>query len=266
MNKDDQKLAVDKPIVGIVMGDPAGIGPEITIKAVAHPEIREVCLPIVIGDRRVVSQALDSFGKGAGIKVLKDLFRDSFDPESVNILDTGNVDLKQIAAGQASAAGGRAVFEDIQRAVELARDKKIHGFVAGPHNKYSVNLAGVHFAGYPPLVAKLTGSRYAFNMLTAGAIRIVGATLHVALKDVSKLTPDLVQATIQAAGRRSKLNSQPPHRGCGLNPHCGEGLGGRRRSSNPIEGACKAGFESSVLFPRTFCGPPKRRNTTPMWP
>ena len=232
------------------MGDPAGIGPEITIKAVAHPEIREVCLPIVIGDRRVVSQALDSFGKGAGIKVLKDLFRDSFDPESVNVLDTGNVDLKQIAAGQASAAGGRAVFEDIQRAVELARDKKIHGFVAGPHNKYSVNLAGVHFAGYPPLVAKLTGSRYAFNMLTAGAIRIVGATLHVALKDVSKtLTPELVQATILAAGDAVKKLGIPKPRiaVAGLNPHCGEeGLFGEEDETiikPAIERARKAGFE-----------------------
>ena len=153
----------EKPIVGIVMGDPAGIGPEITIKAVGQPEIREVCLPIVIGDRGVVSRTLDSFGEGAGIKILREISRDSFEPERVNVLDTGNVDLKQITVGQASAAGGRAVFEDIQRAVELARDKKIHGFVAGPHNKYSVNLAGVHFAGYPPLVAKLTGSRYAFQ-------------------------------------------------------------------------------------------------------
>jgi len=250
MNKDDQKLAVDKPIVGIVMGDPAGIGPEITIKAVAHPEIREVCLPIVIGDRGVVSQALDSFGEEAGIKVLKDLSRDSFDPESVNVLDTGNVNLKQIASGQASAAGGRAVFEDIQRAVELARDKKIHGFVAGPHNKYSVNLAGVHFAGYPPLVAKLTGSRYAFNMLISGAIRIVGATLHVALKDVSKtLTPELVQATILAAGDAVKKLGIPKPRiaVAGLNPHCGEeGLFGEEDETiikPAIEGARKAGFE-----------------------
>jgi len=197
-----------------------------------------------------VSRALDSFGEEAGIKVLKDLSRDSFDPESVNVLDTGNVNLKQIASGQASAAGGRAVFEDIQRAVELARDKKIHGFVAGPHNKYSVNLAGVHFAGYPPLVAKLTGSRYAFNMLISGAIRIVGATLHVALKDVSKtLTPELVQATILAAGDAVKKLGIPKPRiaVAGLNPHCGEeGLFGEEDETiikPAIEGAREAGFE-----------------------
>ncbi|MBP1724419.1 MAG: 4-hydroxythreonine-4-phosphate dehydrogenase PdxA, partial [Deltaproteobacteria bacterium] len=214
------------------------------------PEIREICLPIVIGDQGVVSQVLNPLGKEAGIKFLKELSRDFFDPGMVNVLDTGNVDLKQITAGQASAAGGRAVFEDLQRAVELARGKKIDGFVAGPHNKYSVNLAGVHFAGYPPLVARLTGSRYAFNMLTAGGIRIVGATLHVALKDVSKtLTPDLVQATILAAGDAVKRLGIPDPRiaVAGLNPHCGEeGLFGEEDETilkPAIERARQAGFQ-----------------------
>jgi 4-hydroxythreonine-4-phosphate dehydrogenase len=246
----------EKPIVGIVMGDPAGIGPEITIRAVGHPEIREVCLPIIIGDRGVVSQALDFLGKGAGIKILQEISRDSFDPERVNVLDTGNVELRQITVGQASAAGGRSVFEDIRRAVDLSREKRIEAFVAGPHNKYSVNLAGVHFAGYPPLVAKLTGSRYAFNMLISGAIRIVGATLHVALKDVSKtLTPDLVQATIQAAGEAVKKLGIPNPRiaVAGLNPHCGEeGLFGEEDETiikPAIEGARKAGIEAFGPLP-----------------
>jgi 4-hydroxythreonine-4-phosphate dehydrogenase len=147
------------------------------------------------------------------------------DPHLVNVLDTDNVDMDKVQVGQASAIGGRAVFEDTKRAVLLVEDKKIGGIVAGPHNKYSVNLAGVHFAGYPPLLAKLTGSRYAFNMLVAGPIRIVGATLHMALKDVSKsLTPDLVQATIEAADAVVKRLgvAQPRIAVAGLNPHCGE--------------------------------------------
>jgi 4-phospho-D-threonate 3-dehydrogenase / 4-phospho-D-erythronate 3-dehydrogenase len=97
--------------------------------------------------------------------------------------------------------------------------------VLGPHNKYSVNLAGVSFAGYPPLLAKLTGSRYAFNMLVAGSIRIVGATLHLPLKEVSQvLTQDLVLATIEAANgavKRLGIN-EPKIAVAGVNPHCGE--------------------------------------------
>ena len=232
------------------MGDPAGIGPEITVKALAQAEILEVCRPIVIGDQKVVKKALDSFGAGMGLKVLRNIETDLMDFRRVNVLDTENVDIDKVQAGQASATGGRAVFEDMKRAVLLTEEKKIDGIVAGPHNKYSVNLAGVHFAGYPPLLAKLTGSRYAFNMLVAGPIRIVGATLHMALKDVSKsLTPDLVQATIEAANTAVKRLGviQPRIAVAGLNPHCGEeGLFGEEDDEvikPAIEEARKSGVQ-----------------------
>ncbi|NTW12201.1 MAG: hypothetical protein HGA30_02700, partial [Anaerolineales bacterium] len=215
----------EKPIIGITMGDPAGIGPEIVVKSVLSPGILRACRPVVVGDKRIVKKALGTFGSGAGMKVLPDISPELLNPKQVNVLDTADADPDQIETGRASAAGGRAVFEDIQRAVKLTEERKIGGFVAGPHNKYSVNLAGIHFAGYPPFLAQLTGSRYAFNMLVAGTIRIVGATLHVALKDVSKtLTPELVEATIRAAGEAvKKLGIENPRLAvAGLNPHCGE--------------------------------------------
>jgi 4-hydroxythreonine-4-phosphate dehydrogenase len=190
------------------------------------------------------------------MKVLPDISPELLNPKQVNVLDTADADPDQIETGRASAAGGRAVFEDIQRAVKLTEERKIGGFVAGPHNKYSVNLAGVHFAGYPPFLAQLTGSRYAFNMLVAGTIRIVGATLHVALKDVSKtLTPELVEATIRAAGEAvKKLGIENPRIAvAGLNPHCGEeGLFGEEDEAvikPAIAGARRAGFEVSGPLP-----------------
>jgi 4-hydroxy-L-threonine phosphate dehydrogenase PdxA len=108
----------EKPIVGITMGDPAGIGPEITIKAVFHPEILQVCRPVIVGDKRVVKQALEVFGAGA-IMALPDISHNFLDLERVNVFDTADVDPNQIETGRASAAGGRAVFEDIQRAVQM---------------------------------------------------------------------------------------------------------------------------------------------------
>jgi len=243
-------VSIEKPIVGVTMGDPAGIGPEIVIKAVSHPEILGICRPVVVGDKRVARRALEAFGAGAEIKVLADIPPDLVSSGRVNVFDTAAADPDQIETGRASAAGGRAVFEDIQQAVKLTEKKKIGGFVAGPHNKYSVNLAGVHFAGYPPFLAQLTGSRYAFNMLISGTIRIVGATLHVALKDVSKtLTPELVGATIRAAGEAvRKLGIENPRLAvAGLNPHCGEeGLFGEEDEAiikPAIEEARKTGVE-----------------------
>jgi 4-phospho-D-threonate 3-dehydrogenase / 4-phospho-D-erythronate 3-dehydrogenase len=246
----------EKPKVGITMGDPAGIGPEITVKALSQAEIAEACRPIVIGDQQVLKKALDSFGAGMGLKVLRNMEGDPMDPQMINVLDTGNVDVDKVQVGQASAAGGRAVFEDIKRAVLLAEGKKIAGIIAGPHNKYSVNLAGVHFAGYPPLLAKLTGSRHAFNMLVAGPIRIVGVTLHMALKDVSRsLTADLVRATIEAADAAVKRLGviQPRIAVAGLNPHCGEeGLFGEEDDEiirPAIEGARKSGVQAFGPLP-----------------
>jgi 4-hydroxythreonine-4-phosphate dehydrogenase len=248
--EDEKIVSEEKPIVGITMGDPAGIGPEIVIKAVFHPDVLQACRPVVVGDKRVGNKALRAFGGGRGMKILPEISYPLLDPERVNVFDTTSADPEGIETGRASAAGGRAVFEDIQRAVQLTNEKRIGGFVAGPHNKYSVNLAGVHFAGYPPFLAQLTGSRYAFNMLVAGSIRIVGATLHVALKDVSKtLTPDLVEATIRAAGEAvRKLGIESPRIAvAGLNPHCGEeGLFGEEDEAvikPAMARARKAGFE-----------------------
>ena len=246
----------EKPIIGITMGDPAGIGPEIVVKSVLSPGILRACRPVVVGDKRIVKKALGVFGSGAGMKVLPDISPELLNPKQVNVLDTADADPDQIETGRASAAGGRAVFEDIQGAVKLTEERKIGGFVAGPHNKYSVNLAGIHFAGYPPFLAQLTGSRYAFNMLVAGTIRIVGATLHVALKDVSKtLTPELVEAAIRAAGEAvKKLGIENPRLAvAGLNPHCGEeGLFGEEDEAvikPAIAGARRAGFEVSGPLP-----------------
>ena len=246
----------DKPIVGITMGDPAGIGPEITAKAVVSPEIRGVCRPVIIGDERVARKALRKEKVDFSVRSISSPGEGAWDAPEIRILDTRNADPEKIAPGQPSAAGGRAVFEDIQRAVRLAQGKQISGIVAGPHNKYSVNLAGVPFAGYPPLIAQLTESPYAFNMLVSGSIRIVGATLHLALKDVCRaISKELVLAVIEAvqeALNRLKI-PRPEIAVAGLNPHCGEeGLFGTEEETvigPAIETAQKKGIRVSGPYP-----------------
>jgi 4-hydroxythreonine-4-phosphate dehydrogenase len=238
------------------MGDPAGIGPEITVKAVVSPEIQEVCRPMIIGDARVARKALRAGKVDLSMRAVSSPGEAAWDSAEVPILDTRNADPEKIAVGQPSAVGGRAVFEDVQRAVQLAREKQLSGIVAGPHNKYSVNLAGVPFAGYPPLIARLTGSPYAFNMLVSGRIRIVGATLHLALKDVCRaISKELVLAVMEAV--QTALNRlgipHPRIAVAGLNPHCGEeGLFGTEEETvigPAIETAQKRGIEASGPYP-----------------
>lgn len=238
------------------MGDPAGIGPEITVKAVVSPEVQDVCRPMIIGDARVARKALRAEKVDLSMRAVSSPGEAAWDAAEVPILDTRNADPEKIAVGQPSAVGGRAVFEDVQRAVQLAREKQLSGIVAGPHNKYSVNLAGVPFAGYPPLIARLTGSPYAFNMLVSGRIRIVGATLHLALKDVCRaISKELVLAVMEAV--QTALNRlgipHPRIAVAGLNPHCGEeGLFGTEEETvigPAIETAQKRGIEASGPYP-----------------
>jgi 4-hydroxythreonine-4-phosphate dehydrogenase len=247
---------MNKPIVGITMGDPAGIGPEITVKAIISPQIQKVCRPLIIGDARVARKVLRAEKVGLPIRAVSSLGEAAWDAAEVRILDTRNADPEKIAVGGPSAVGGRAVFEDVQKSVRLAQEKKISGIVAGPHNKYSVNLAGIPFAGYPPLIAQLTGSPYAFNMLVSGRIRIVGATLHLALKDVCRaISKDLVLAAIEAV--QTALNRLgiplPRIAVAGLNPHCGEeGLFGTEEEmviGPAIETAQKKGIRVSGPYP-----------------
>jgi 4-hydroxythreonine-4-phosphate dehydrogenase len=238
------------------MGDPAGIGPEITVKAILSPEIQNLCRPVIIGDARVVRKALRAEKADLPIRTLSSPGEADWDAAEVRILDTQNADPEKIAVGQPSALGGRSVFEDVQKAVDLAQGKQISGIVAGPHNKYSVNLAGIPFAGYPPLIAKLTGSPHAFNMLVSGPIRVVGATLHLALREVCQvISRDLVLATLVAV--QSALNrlgiARPRIAVAGLNPHCGEeGLFGTEEETiigPAIETAQKRGINATGPYP-----------------
>jgi 4-hydroxythreonine-4-phosphate dehydrogenase len=251
-----KKLNEGKPIVGITMGDPAGIGPEISVKSMASPAIQDLCRPLIIGDARVIRMALRAEKIELPLRVISSVDEAHGSSVPFHILDTQSADPGKIVVGQPSAVGGKAVFEDVQLAVKLAQKRQISGIAAGPHNKYSVNLAGIPFAGYPPLIAKLTQSPYAFNMLVSGSIRIVGATLHLPLKDVSHaLTPELILATIEAAQVAVKrLGISHPKIGVtGLNPHCGEeGLFGSEEEMvicPAIQAAQKKGIDASGPCP-----------------
>lgn len=217
-----------KPILGITMGDPAGIGPEITIRALSNREIRILCRPVVIGDADVFEKAFSKYGTSQEIHEIKAIDKADFKSGKINVLDVNNIDLSKLRMGEANAMNGNAVLEDTKKAVELASEKKIDGVVAGPHNKKAVNMAGHHFEGYPYLLAELTGtpSENVFNMLVANSLRVTGVTLHVPLKKVSDLlTRERILTAIEVVNKALKdLNiKEPKIVVAGLNPHAGEG-------------------------------------------
>jgi len=179
---------VNKPRIGITVGDPAGIGPEISIKAAADPKVLDLCEPVLYGPHD--AKALQPF-----------------------------------TPGQVSADAGRAAYDAIVMAVEQARAGRIDAIATAPINKEAFALAGIPFKGHTDLLAMLTKSGPAVMMFYAEQLRVVLATVHVALRDVpSLLTRELADFVIDITARELPRFGYPRPRiaVAGLNPHAGE--------------------------------------------
>ncbi len=195
-----------RPRVAITAGDPAGIGPEIAARAAADPRVTEACDPIV-------------FGPDAG---------------------------KSFPSGQLSAEAGRAAYDTIVRAVDAATTGAVDAMATAPVNKEAFKLAGLPWAGHTDLLGHLTGARQVAMMFYSEPLRVVLATVHVPLADVSRvLTQATMDATIALTARElPRFGYERPRIGvAGLNPHAGEhGLFGREEETAiaPAIASCRA--------------------------
>lgn len=223
------------PLLGITMGDPAGIGPEVIAKAVAGRRLRNVCHPIVIGSFPVMEQTI----KALKLK-LKALRVDRHERQpwregTVAVLDPLEQPLKRFRQGVAAAATGAASVAFINKGVELAQIGCIDGIVTAPINKEAINMAGCRYPGHTELLADLTRAKESGMMIIGGPLRIMFVTTHVAIKDLPSL---LTRAKIEKAIRLAQLaltqlfGIKKPKIGiAALNPHAGEhGLFGNEES------------------------------------
>lgn len=240
---------VSRPVVGITMGDPAGIGPEICLRAVVDPRVQRAALPVIIGDggalervrrvsrvtrrMRTIASPVEARGDGA-----------------VEVLDLKNVDLAACPPGVVSAAAGRAAVEYVFKSIELATSGQIAAAVTAPLNKEAMRRAGFPFAGHTEIYAERTGTRDYSMMLVVGRLRVLHVSAHVALREaVTRVTRERVLTVIRLAGvAASMLGVRAPQIGvAGLNPHAGEGgLFGREEIEQiapAIEAARAEGFD-----------------------
>jgi 4-hydroxythreonine-4-phosphate dehydrogenase len=220
------------PRIGITMGDPAGVGPEVVLKALKHLDVYAMCRPLVIGDRA----RLDAVGKIVGVSV-------EDDDLPFECLDLGLVPAN-LPFGKVSAAAGEAAYRYIERAVKMALGREIDAICTAPINKEAMNAAGHKFPGHTELLARLTGTQEVSLTLLAPKLRVVHVTAHIGLLDaIAKIDAPLIERTI-ARGRELLLRSgmQEPRIGvCGINPHAGEGgLFGRGEEETKIAPAIAA--------------------------
>ena len=249
-------MTLVRPTLGITMGDPAGVGPEITVKALAQPETARACRPIVIGDRSVMAATLELLRSPLELHTVRSPAECRFAPDSIECLDLGNVDAARLPKGCVSAEAGRAAHAFIERAVTLCRSGEIDGLVTAPINKESLAAAGVEHSGHTEILARLSGTTDFAMLLMGRELKVIHVTTHVALRQVPDLvTRDRVLRVIRLAHRAMNGLGQPRPRiaVCGLNPHAGEdGLFGdeeRTRIVPAVEAARSEGLDVSGPLP-----------------
>jgi len=208
------------------MGDPAGNGPEITMKALCRKEIYETCRPLVIGDIKMLEQAARIIGRpDLTVRRVSDPAEGEYTFGTVDVYHMDLVDLDKFAFGKVSAMCGEAAFQSVKKAIELAMEGKIDGTVTNALNKEAINLAGRHYSGHTEIYAEFTNTPKYTMMLAHHNLRVVHVSTHVSLRqacDAVKKERVLDVIRIAHQGCRS-LGIQRPRIGvAGLNPHAGE--------------------------------------------
>ena len=228
----------EKPIIAVTMGDPAGNGPEITIKALSHIDIYDRCRPIVVGDTKILEQA-KCFVNRPDIRIHRcDSVSDAvFTPGTIDVLHLELIpDVHTFPIGQVSVEGGNAAFQCVRKVIELAMKGEVDATCTNALNKEAMNKAlefyygeksdgHTHFDGHTEIYATYTGTSKYTMMLAHHDLRVVHVSTHVSLREAFyRVKKDRVLEVIQIADKACKDMGikQPKIAVAGLNPHCGE--------------------------------------------
>jgi 4-hydroxythreonine-4-phosphate dehydrogenase len=234
-----------KPIIAITMGDAAGVGPEIIMKSLSHPEVRDRCRPLVIGDAERLRIAGTIVGSQLEVRTIEEsqLEQVTFSADTVSCVDLKLVP-PELPWGKLSREAGEAAYRYLELAARLAMDGRVAGICTAPLNKEALQSAGHKFPGHTEALAYLTGTPEVSMMLTTPKMKVLHVTTHIGLIDaIALIEPGLVERTI-ARGRETLQRSglENPHIAvCGINPHAGEnGLFGHGEEEAKIVPAIEA--------------------------
>ncbi len=243
------------PKLAIGMGDPAGIGPEIVVKALSDPEIYDVCVPIVIGDGRVLAEAPGWRGGEPRIVRVRDVEEAKPEPGVIYLIDLANVPAT-VKPAAASAEGGQASVDYLNRGIELSQAGKVEAIVYAPFNKEAIKKAGHHFTDEYEYMADLLNEHDYTVLMVGPSFTLASVTLHVPMKDMpGLLTKERILKTIRYSDAAAKAagKAKPRVGVAALNPHAGEGgtLGTEERAAiaPAVEAARAEGIDASGPFP-----------------
>lgn len=236
------------PRIAITMGDAAGVGPEVIVKALAHADLYERCRPLVIGDARRLQQAVEITGAPVTIRALsrRDAATAKYQAGTIDCIDLQLIP-PDLPWGKLSPIAGDAAYQYIEAATKLATASEVEAICTAPLNKEALHAGGHKFPGHTEMLAALTGTEEVSMMLTAPNLRVIHVTTHIGLMDaIKKIEPGLVERTIarghgvlvKAGVARQKIGV------CAINPHAGEhglfGQGEEEEKIIPAIEACRA--------------------------
>jgi 4-hydroxythreonine-4-phosphate dehydrogenase len=237
-------------MIGISVGDPAGIGPEITAKALSFPEIYDRCRPLPVAEADMMTEAVKFSGLNQEIHAIASPEEGLYQIGVLDVLDMKNIDVRLVKHKTVSADCGRASFEYVRKVIELAMSKEIDATVTGPINKEAINQAGFHYSGHTEIYADLTHTEDYAMMLLHNQFRVIHVSTHVSLREAcDRVKRDRVHTVIRLGHDTLKqLGVENPKIAvAGLNPHAGEnGLFGREEIEE-IEPAIKQAREEGMM-------------------
>ena len=218
---------MSKPILAITLGDPAGVGPEVTAKAFPNETALGRSTPLVIGDARIVAEAAQRWAPGwtvAAIEAPEEAA--AVGDRVIPVIDIANCDPARVTIGEVDPYTGNAAYEYVVHSAQLAMDKRISAIVTAPLNKEAMRLAGHMFDGHTGLLGSLTGTKKYFMVLGSDVLRVIHVSTHVTLEEaVKRVKRDRILDTIRAGYEHLKQMGfdSPRIAVAGLNPHAGDG-------------------------------------------
>lgn len=218
-------MYMEKPIIAVTMGDPAGIGPEIVAKSIADKATYDVARCIVIGDKNVMEKAIEIVGADLKVNVVESPADGDYSYGVLNMIDLDNIDMSMFEYGKINAMCGQAAFDYIKKSIEITMDKQADAVATTPINKESLHAAEVDFIGHTEIFGALTGTADPLTMFETNGLRVFFLTRHKSLRDMlddikKDRIIDYVERCTDALRRLGVKEGTMAV--AGLNPHSGE--------------------------------------------
>lgn len=216
---------MNKPLIAVPIGDPAGVGPEIVVMALADKRVMDAAGCIVIGDRKIMEQAIAITGAKLKIHTVEGPEEGTYQPGILNLIDFDNIDMEQFEFGRVSGMCGKAAYDYIAESIRLANEGKVDAVATTPVNKEALKAGDIPFIGHTEIFGELTGTPDPLTMFETNGMRVFFLTRHVSLRKMLDLITkdrikDYVRRCLEALAKLGVTEGTMAV--AGLNPHCGE--------------------------------------------